>query len=72
MRKMPELYSFTQVEQMLSHKIVGEEIFTKEELLRDFLDLTPKKVVDYMMEAQKVILSLTAYINHLKEGMSDA
>jgi len=68
MRKMPELYSSTQVEEMLSHKIVGDDIYTEEELLIEFLDYTPREIVDYMMEAQKVILSLTTYIKHLKEG----
>jgi len=68
MTKMPELYSFTQVEKMLSQVVAEDDIATEEEWLRDFLDYTPKEVVDELMRAQKLILSLTAYIKHLKEG----
>jgi len=68
MTKMPELYSFTQVEKMLSQVVAEDDIATEEELLRDFLDSTPKEVVAEMREAQKMILSLAAYIKHLKEG----
>jgi len=65
---MPELYSFTQVEKVVSKGYAEDDIATEEELLRDFLDSTPKEVVEQLMEAQKVILSLAAYIRHLKEG----
>ena len=65
---MPELYSFTQVEKVLSQAVLEDDIATEEELMRDFLDATPKEVVEGLMEAQKVILSLAAYIKHLKEG----
>ncbi len=65
---MPELYSFTQVEKVLSQAVLEDDIATEEELMRDFLDATPKEVVEELMEAQKVILSLAAYIKHLKEG----
>jgi len=68
MTKMPELYSFTYVEKVVSEVVGEDDIATEEELLRDFLEATPKEVVHEMMEAQKTILSLTAYIQHLKEG----
>ena len=65
---MPELYSFTQVEKVVSKGYAEDDIATEEERLRDFLDSTPREVVEQLMEAQKVILSLAAYIRHLKEG----
>jgi len=65
---MMELYSFAHTEKVLCRGIIEEDIATEEEMLRDILDSTPREVVEQLMEAQKIILSLAAYIKHLKEG----
>jgi len=65
---MMDLYSFAHVEKAVSLGIIEEDIATEEEMVKDILDSTPREVVEQLMEAQKVILSLTAYIKHLKEG----
>ena len=67
MSKMPELYNFAQTERVLSQVAVEDDIATEEELLRDFLDSTPKEVVEEMMEVQKLLFSLIAYIKRLEE-----
>jgi hypothetical protein len=67
MSNMPELYSFDKIARVRAQVVVEDDIATEEELLKDFLDATPREVIEEMMEAQKVILSLAAYVKHLKE-----
>jgi hypothetical protein len=71
MSKMPELYSFEKVEKMLVKGFTDDGLSTEEEFLADFIDATPREVVEEIMEAQKVILSLAAYVKHLKEGENE-
>lgn len=67
MSELPELYSFEEVEKIVRKGMRPEDVLTEEQTLRMVLNLTPTQLVDELMEEQKALLSLTAYILHLKE-----
>ena len=68
MSELPELYSFEEVEKIVRKGMRPEDVLTEEQTLRMVLNLTPTQLVDELMEEQKALLSLTAYILHLKES----